>query len=107
MQIAAAYFASTCRRINDCALRRLRPHGAFNTAVSFVLRCFSALMEFGARGAPEGPANPRGAAALGRDAPTSGHALGGSEGIVAQDQLVSKESFVNRVEFTLSMTRKG
>lgn len=32
VQIAAAYFASTCRRINDRALRRLRPNGAFNTA---------------------------------------------------------------------------
>lgn len=69
VQIAAVYFASTCQCTNERALCSVQPNCAFNGPESFALCCFSAVTEFGARGAPEGHANPRGALAPGWGAP--------------------------------------
>lgn len=97
--IAAVYFASTCRCLNERALGSLQPNCAFNGTGCFALCCFSAAMESGAHGALGGHENPRGALAPGWGCTRSACALGSSKGIIAQERLVSKEGFVNRVHF--------
>lgn len=60
VQIAAAYFASTCRcvNINEHAPCSLQPNCAFSGANGFALCCSSAVMGFGAWGHPRDPQTP-------------------------------------------------
>lgn len=79
MQIAMVSSASTCWCRNECAPCSLQPGCALSSINSFVLCCFSAVMEFGAR------RGTWGAPAQGGDALSCGCALEGSKGIIAQD----------------------